>query len=139
MIAQGQTTSFRYQLFQGTQNFLTDTFKIALSTGNANLNYATTVYSTADEITGTGYTAGGKTLTGTTLNYDAANNVVYVNFNNVVWSPASFTTRCALIYNASRANASVAVIDFGADKTAASTFTITMPANTYNAALIRSA
>jgi hypothetical protein len=139
MIVQGQTTSFRYQLFQGTQNFTTDTFKMALYTGYANLNLSTTAYSTTNEVVGTGYTAGGKTLTGTTLNYDVANNIVYVNFNSLVWSPASFIVRCALIYNASRANASVAVIDFGSDKTALNTFTVTMPTNTYNTALIRSA
>jgi len=138
MIVQGQTTSFRYQLFQGTQNFTTDTFKMALYTGFANLNLSTTAYSTTNEVVGTGYTAGGKTLTGTTLNYDAANNIVYVNFDNVVWSPANFIVRCALIYNASRANSSVAVIDFGSDKTAFNTFTVTMPTNTYNTALIRS-
>jgi hypothetical protein len=138
-IVQGQTTSFRYQLFQGTQNFTTDTFKMALFNGNANLNASTTAYSTTNEITGGGYTAGGKTMTGVTINYDNTYNVVYINFDNVVWNPASFTSRCALIYNASRSNASVAVIDFGSDKSASSTFTVTMPANTYSTALIRSA
>jgi hypothetical protein len=89
---------------------------MALYNGNANLNLATTAYSSTSEVTGTGYTAGGKALTGVTLNYDATNSVVYISFDNVIWNPASFTTRCALIYNSSRANTSVAVIDFGADK-----------------------
>ena len=127
-IVQGQTTSFKYQLFEGVHNFLTNSFYMALYTG----------YTTTGEISGTGYTAGGKLLTGTTVNYDAANSVAYVNFNNVVWSPATFTARCALIYNASAGNASVAVIDFGSDKSCSSTFTVTMPSNTYSTALIRS-
>jgi hypothetical protein len=55
----------------------------------------------------------------------------------VVWTPASFTTRCALIYNSSKGNKSIAVLDFGSDKTATNTFTITMPANTATSALIR--
>jgi len=137
-IVQGQTTSFKYQLFQSTQNFTTDTFYMALYTGNASLNQSTTAYSSVNEVSGTGYTAGGKALTGVTLNYDATNSVVYVNFNNVVWNPANFTTRCALIYNSSRSNASVAVIDFGSDKSCTNTFTVTMPGNTYSTALIRS-
>jgi hypothetical protein len=111
---------------------------MALYTGNASLNQSTTAYSSVNEVSGTGYTAGGKALTGVTLNYDATNSVVYVNFNNVVWNPANFTTRCALIYNSSRSNASVAVIDFGSDKSCTNTFTVTMPGNTYSTALIRS-
>jgi hypothetical protein len=137
-IVQGQTTSFKYQLFEGVHNFLTNSFYMALYTGNASLNQSTTTYSSVNEVVGTGYTAGGKLLTGVTVNYDATNSVAYVNFNNVVWSPAAFTTRCALIYNASAGNASVAVIDFGADKSCSNTFTVTMPSNTYSTALIRS-
>ena len=131
--------SLRAGLVNGTINFASDTFYMALYNGNANLNLTTTAYSSTNEITGTGYTAGGKALTGVTLNYDATNSVVYVNFDNVIWNPANFITRCALIYNASRANASVAVIDFGADKSCTYTFTVTMPSNTYSTALIRSA
>jgi hypothetical protein len=138
-ILQGQTTSFKYQLFQGVHNFLTNSFYMALYTGNANLNQSTTAYTTTAEVTGTGYTAGGQLLTGVTVNFDATNSVAYVNFNNVIWTPAAFTTRCALIYNASASNASVAVIDFGSDKTCNGTFTVTMPTNTYSTALIRSA
>ena len=138
-IVQGQTTSFKYQLFQGIHNFSTNSFYMALYNGNANMNLGTTVYTTTNEVSGTGYTAGGKLLTGVTLNYDANNSVVYINFDNAVWNPANFTTRCALIYNASASNASVAVIDFGADKSCTNTFTVTMPANTYSTALIRSA
>ena len=116
---------------------MTDTLKIALYTALADLNENTTVYSTTNEIVGTGYTAGGKTLTGVTIG--TSGSIAYVNFSNVVWNPASFTTRCALIYNSSKSNKSIAVLDFGSDKTATNTFTITMPANTANSALIRTA
>jgi hypothetical protein len=95
------------------------------------------VYSTTNEVTGTGYTAGGVTMSGVTIN-TSANGVVYINFNNVVWTNASFTVRGALIYNASQSNASVAVLDFGSDKTCSNqTFTVTMPTNTATTALIR--
>lgn len=137
MIVQGQTTSFKAELYQGVHNLLTDTLKIALYTALADLNENTTVYSTTNEIVGTGYTAGGQTLTGVTIG--TSGSIAYVNFNNVVWNPASFTTRCALIYNSSKSNKSIAVLDFGSDKTATNTFTITMPANTANSALIRTA
>ena len=134
-IVQGQTTSFKQGLY-GV--FLTGTFKMALYTGNASINQATTVYSAANEVVGTGYTAGGILLTGVTVNTDPTTSTVYVNFNNAVWTPAKFTARCALIYNTSAANASVAVIDFGSDKSCSNTFTVTMPANTSTTALIRS-
>ena len=136
-ILQGQTTSFKAELYQGVHNLLTDTLKIALYTALADLNESTTVYSTTNEIVGTGYTAGGQTLTGATIG--TSGSIAYVNFSNVVWNPASFTTRCALIYNSSKSNKSIAVLDFGSDKTATNTFTITMPANTANSALIRTA
>lgn len=135
MIVQGQTTSFKAELYQGVHNLLTDTLKIALYTALADLNENTTVYSTSNEVVGTGYTAGGKTLTGVTIG--TSGSIAYVNFSNLVWNPASFTTRCALIYNSSKANKSIAVLDFGSDKTATNTFTITMPANTATSALIR--
>jgi hypothetical protein len=135
-IVQTQTTSFKAELYQGVHDLLTDDIYIALYNGNANLDASTTVYTTAEEITGTGYTAGGNLLSGTTVN--TSGTTAYVNFANVQWNPAAFTTRCALIYNASKGNKSSAVLDFGADKTATSTFTITMPANTATDALIRS-
>lgn len=137
-IVQGQTTSFKLQLYEGVHNFLTNTFYIALYTGNAALNQGTLSYSAANEVVGTGYTAGGKLLTGVTINKDEYTSTVYINFNNAVWTPAAFTARCALIYNTSAANASVAVIDFGSDKSCSNTFTVTMPTNTYSTALIRS-
>jgi hypothetical protein len=133
-IVQTQTTSFKKELYQGIHNLATDILKISLYTASADLNAATTVYSTSNEVTGGGYTAGGVTLTGTTIN--AENYTAYVNFNNAVFN-ASVTARCALIYNSSQGNKSIAVLDFGSDKTS-SNFTITMPANTASAALIRS-
>ena len=134
-IVQTQTTSFKAEIYQAVHNLLTDTLKIALYTGNANLNADTTVYASTNEVEAAGYTAGGNTLTGVTLN--TSDSTVYVNFANTSWTSA-LTARCALIYNASKGNKSVAVIDFGADKTSTTTFLITMPANTATAALIRS-
>ena len=134
-IVQTQTTSFKKELYQGIHDLTVDTLKIALFTANADLNEATTAYSTDNEITGTGYVAGGKIITGVTIN--SSGFTAYVSFDNVVWNPAAFTTRCALIYNSSKANRSIAVLDFGSDKTATNTFTITLPTNDANNALIR--
>lgn len=133
-IVQTQTTSFKLELYQAIHNFTADTFKIALYTASANLNEATTAYSTDNEVSGPGYTAGGIALTGIVLGSE--NYTAYVNFANAVFG-ASVTARCALIYNSSKANRSVAVLDFGADKTSTN-FTVTMPATTASAALIRS-
>lgn len=133
-IIQTQTTSFKSELYQATHNLLSDTLKIALYTANANLTAATTAYTTSNEVTGTGYTAGGIVLTGVTINTDGY--TAYVNFNDASFN-AAVTARCALIYNSSKSNKSIAVIDFGSDKTSAS-FKITMPANTATTALIRS-
>ena len=135
MISQTQTTSFKEELFKGIQNLSTDTLYIALYTALADIGPDTTAYTTSEEIVGTGYTAGGIALTGVTINtYDGT---VYINFDNAVWNPASFTARGALIYNVSKANRSIAVLDFGANKTCSNSFTITMPSNTYTTALIR--
>jgi len=134
-IVQGQTTSFKAELYQAVHNLLTDTLKIALYTGNASLDSTTTVYSSTNEVVASGYTAGGNTLTGVTIN--TSDYTAYVNFNNTSWTSA-LTARCALIYNASKGNKSIAVIDFGSDKTSTTTFLITMPANTSTTALIRS-
>ena len=133
-IVQTQTTSFKKELYQGVHDLTTDILKIALYTASADLNEATTVYSSTNEVTGTGYVAGGIVLTGTTVQSDGY--TAFVNFSNAVFN-ASVTARCALIYNASQGNKSIAVLDFGSDKTS-SNFTITMPANTASAALIRS-
>jgi len=136
-IVQTQTTSFKAELYQGVHDLLTDTLKIALFTANADLNETTTVYSLSNELpTANGYTAGGKVITGVTVN--TSGYTAYVNFDNVVWNPAAFTARCALIYNSSKGNKSVAVLDFGSDKTCSGTFTIQLPVNSATTALIRS-
>jgi hypothetical protein len=133
-ISQGQTTIFKKNCLSGLENFAVGTpyvYKIALYTANADLSYATTAYTTTNEITGTGYTAGGKILTVVPPATDDL--TAFISFANVTWSPASFTTRGALIYN-STTGAAVAVLNFGADKTPTSTFTITFPtANAANA------
>lgn len=135
-ILQTATTSFKVQLLEGVHDFLTDTFKIALYTGDASLNASTTVYSTTDEVTGTGYTAGGNALTPTTPT--SSGTVAYVSFANTSWTSASFTARAALIYNSSQGDKSVAVLDFGSDKTVSnSTFTITFPTNDATNAIVR--
>ena len=135
MIYQTQTLSFKAELLQAVHNLLTDTIKLALYYSTADLSENTTVYSATNEVVGTGYSAGGKVLTGATIN--TSNNVVYVNFNNAVWTPASFTAAGGLIYNASKSNKSIAVLSFGADKTATNTFTVQMPTNSYDSALLR--
>jgi hypothetical protein len=134
-IVQTQTTSFKKELYQAIHDLSTDTIKIALYTGNASLDASTTVYSSTNEVIASGYTAGGQVMTG--VNISSSGYVAYVNWDNVSWT-SSLTARCALIYNASKGNKSVAVLDFGSDKTSTTTFTITMPANTSTTALIRS-
>ena len=135
MISQTLTTSFKKQLLTAVHDFTVDTFKIALYTASADLSSDTTAYTATAEITGTGYTAGGMVLTGATVL--TSGTTAYVDFANALWSPASFTCRGALIYNSSKSNAAVAVLDFGADKTPTTTFTVTMPVNNSTSALIR--
>ena len=134
-IFQTQTISFRQEMLQGVHDLLTDTIKMALYTSSSNINEDTTVYTTTAEVSGGGYSAGGQTITGAQIS--ASNGIVYVTFNNVVWTPATFTTAGALIYNASKGNKSIAVLSFGADKTASGTFTVQMPPNTSSSALLR--
>lgn len=136
-IYQGLTTSFKVDILEGKQNIASDTLKMSLYTAYATLNQDTTAYTSANEISGTGYTAGGETLSNVTIN--SGSNTVYVSFSNVVWSPAQFTTRGALIYNATKSNASIAVLDFGSDKiqTGNNTFTVNLPPDTESSALIR--
>lgn len=133
-ILQTQTTSFKKELYQGIHDLTTDEIKIALYTAEANLNESTTAYTTSNEVTGAGYVAGGVAMSGITIN--SSGFTAYVGFNNVVFG-AAVTARCALIYNADKANRAIAVLDFGSDKTSAN-FTITMPTNDANSALIRS-
>ena len=136
MIVQGQTTSFKEELYEAIHDFTTDTFKIALYTANATLNQDTIAYTATGEISGAGYTATGQTLLNPIVS--SASGVAYISFDNISWTSASFTVRGALIYNSSQDDASVAVLDFGSDKVTTSTFTITFPANTSTSAIIRS-
>jgi len=135
-IVQTQTTSFKAQLYQGIHDLTTDVIKIALYTASADLNEDTTVYSATNEVPNTGtYSAGGAQLTPITVS--SSGYTAFVGFPNISWTGA-ITARCALIYNSTQGNKSIAVLDFGSDKTSVVTFTITMPANTATAALIRS-
>jgi hypothetical protein len=135
MIYQTITLSFKEQILKGEHNLLTDTLKLALYYSTADLSEDTTVYTATGEVSGTGYSTGGVVLTGVSIN--KLNDVVYVNFNNAVWNPASFTAAGGLIYNVSKSNKSIAVLSFGNDKVATNSFTVQMPANTYNSALLR--
>ena len=140
MIIQCITNSFRSEMLQGIHDLSTDVLKLALYTGSANLYPTTTAYTTTGEVVASGYSAGGVVLTGVTINTGTASTtqpaVVYVDFDDAVFT-AAMTARGALIYNSSKADRSIAVIDFGADKTSTTTFTVQMPLNTANAALLR--
>ena len=135
MIEQTITTSFKQDILQALQNLSTDVLFMALYTGNANIGADTTVYSAVNEVVGTGYLAGGKLCQNVTIN--TFESTVYISFDNLLWSPASFTCRGALIYNQTKGNKSIAVLNFGSDKTCTGSFTVTLPADTANSALIR--
>ena len=138
MIQQGLTNSFKQEMLQAGQNLATDTLKMALYTAFSDIGPLTTVYTTTNEVTGTGYTAGGEAVTGATISTDVQTGTVYVDFADVAWPGANFTARGALIYNATQSNKSVAVLDFGSDKTFSSVSnTVTMPVNSATTALIR--
>lgn len=132
-IVQTQTTSFKKELYQGIHDLSTDTIYIALYTAAADLNAGTTVYSSTNEVVAAGYAPA--LMTGVSINTDGY--TAYVNWSNVSWT-AALTARCALIYNVTKGNKSIAVLDFGSDKTSTTTFLITMPTNTATTALIRS-
>jgi len=127
-------------MLQGIHDLSTDVLKLALYTGSANLYPTTTAYSTTEEVVASGYTAGGIVLTGVTISTGTAStiqpSVVYVSFDNAVFN-AALTARGGLIYNSSKADRSIAILDFGSDKTSTTTFTVQMPANTATTALLR--
>lgn len=147
-IQQTATTSFKVELLQAVHNFgptSPDTFKVALYTAAANIGPATTAYTATGEVSssGTGYTTTGNTLT-ISVSPIASNNsssvpTAYISFNNTSWTNATFTCRGALIYNSSVAgNPSVAVLDFGSDKTVSNdTFQIIFPTPDANSAIVR--
>jgi hypothetical protein len=138
-ITQAMCTSFKKELLEAVHNFKNsggDTFKIALYTSSATLSAATTAYSATNEVSGTGYTAAGNTLT--RVDPSSSGTTGFTDFADTTWSSASITARGALIYNDSDSDKAVAVLDFGADKTASGgDFTITFPAADASNAIIR--
>ena len=136
-LTQTATNQFKTGLMNGSYNFTSDAFKIALYTGNATLNENTSTYTTDNEITGSGYTAGGNTLTvSVTPTTGDSGNIAYISFSNVSWT-GSLTARGALIYDVTNGNKTVCVLDFGADKTSTTTFEVQFPAATDTSAIIR--
>jgi hypothetical protein len=138
-IQQGQCTIFKKNCLSALENFAVGTpytYKIALYTSFSDIGPNTTAYTATNEITGTGYTATGKVLTVIPPASDDQTQTAYLSFATVAWTPASFTTAGALIYN-STTGAAVAVLSFGSDKTATNTFTITFPTNNSTNAIIR--
>jgi hypothetical protein len=145
-ILQTVTTSCKVELLQAIHNFgptSPNTFKIALYTGNADLSASTTVYTTSNEVAnGSGYTTGGNTLvisqSPTSGTNQSAVPTAFISFSNTSWTSASFTARGALIYNSTQGNKSIAVLDFGSDKTVTNdTFQIIFPTADANSAIVR--
>ena len=152
-ITTAMATSFKAELLQGIHNFHNgsgggtttttgtgNTFKIALYTSSATMSASTTAYATTNEVSGTGYTAAGNTLTN--VDPTTSGTTALTDFADSTWSSSSITARGALIYNSSTtagsANRAVAILDFGADKTSTSgDFTIQFPAADASNAIIR--
>jgi len=139
-ISQAMCTSFKKALLDGEMDFSSDTaqvFKIALYTSSATLDATTTAYSATNEVAGTGYSAGGETLT-ISVNPTTSGTTAYLDFSDVVWASASITARGALIYKSGGTNPAVAVLDFGSDKTSTSgNFTIVFPTADASNAIVR--
>jgi len=135
-ITQALCTSFKGELFNKEHDMNTDTIKIALFTSSATLSAATTAYATTNEISGTGYTAGGVTLTSASIG--TSGTTYWVDFADPSWTTSTFTANGALIYNSSASNKAVAVLAFGGDFTVTvGTFTITFPTADASNAIIR--
>lgn len=127
--------SYKQEILQGI-HLAADTYKIALYSSAATLNNWTTAYSATNEVSGTGYTAGGATLGSFASGLDG--DVAYIDFADPSWANATITARGALIYNASRSNKAVAVFDFGGDVASTNaTFSVTIPAPNASNALVR--
>jgi len=139
-ITQAMCSSFKTALLNGEMDFSSDTsqtFKIALYTSSATLSAATTAYSTTNEVSGTGYTAGGNTLT-IAANPALSGTTAFLDFSDTTWSSSSITARGALIYKSATGNPAVAVIDFGENKQSSSAnFVISFPTADANNAIIR--
>ena len=120
-------TSFKSEVLQEGHQLATDTIKIALYTSSASLDATTTAYSSSNEVSGTGYTATGVTLTSTAVS--TTGTTAHFDADDPTWTSASFTARGALIYNSSNSNKAIAVLNFGGDFTVAGgTFKIVFPA-----------
>ena len=136
-LIQTSTNAFKTGMMSGTYNFNTDAFKIALYDANATLDQQTATYTSSNEVVATGYTAGGETLTvNVTPTTGSSGNVAYISFANVSWTGV-ITARGALIYDVTNGNKTVCVLDFGADKTSSTTFTVQFPAATNTSAILR--
>ena len=140
-ISQAMCTSFKVGLLSADFDFDTgtsQTFKIALYTSSATLSAATTAYTTSNEVTGTGYSAGGQALTISQVP-TSSGTTAFIDFSDVTWSTATITARGALIYLANgTTNPAVAVLDFGGDKTStAGNFTIQFPTADASNAILR--
>jgi len=137
-ITQAMCTSFKKELLEGIHDFRTtgDAFKIALFTSAATLSAATTAYAVTNEVSGTGYTAGGNTLS--KVNPTSSGTTAYTDFADTTWSSATITANGALIYNSTDSNAAVVVLAFGGDKTSTNgDFTIQFPTAGASTAIIR--
>jgi hypothetical protein len=127
---------FKTGLMNGTFNFTSGTFKIALYTNAATLNASTTAYTSTGEVVASGYTAGGLALTIAQTPTVGTGSTAYISFNNAVWTSA-LTARGALIYQSGGGNPAVCVLDFGADKTSNTTFMVQFPTISNTSAIIR--
>ena len=126
-ITQAMCTSFKSEVLQEGHKLATDTIKIALYTSSASLDATTTAYSSSNEVSGTGYTATGVTLTSTAVS--TTGTTAHFDADDPTWTSASFTANGALIYNSSNSNKAIAVLAFGGDFTVAGgTFKIVFPA-----------
>ena len=136
-ISSGIAVKFKEDSLKGLHDFTSAEFKIALYTSVASLSNGTSVYITSGQVAnGNGYATGGKVVTVTSVTVDGT--VGIVNFSNVSWTSATFTARGCLIYNATKSNKTVAVIDFGGEKTATNgTFTVQMPASGASTSIVR--
>jgi hypothetical protein len=138
-ITQAMCTSFKKELLEGTHNFKNSggsTFKLALFTSSATLGASTTAYATTNEVTGTGYSAGGDSLT--RVDPTSSGTTAFTDFADLTFSTATITANGALIYNSSASDAAVIVLAFGGDKTStAGDFTIQFPTADASNAIIR--
>ena len=135
-ISQGMASSFKSEVLGGIHDLDTDVIKIALYTSSATLSAATTVYTTSNEVVGTAYVAGGNTLTSPVISLDGTTGIC--DFADSTWAAATITARGALIYNSSKADRAIAILDFGSDKiSTAGDFTVIMPAAAAATAIVR--